>query len=98
MRLLRHELLPIGTTWNTSPDGQLMLGTTKLNGRNDLPDAVRDLTGAAVTLFQGDTRIATNIKSPDGSRAVGTKLAAGPARDAVLRDGHTLPWPRDDPR
>ncbi|HTI83165.1 MAG TPA: cache domain-containing protein [Acetobacteraceae bacterium] len=91
--LLKHELAPLGASWNATADGQLVLGTTKLNDRNDLVDAVRDVTGAAVTIFRGDTRIATNVKNPDGSRGIGTKLAAGPARDAVLRDGRMYQGP-----
>src|SRR5690349_19344903 len=82
MAMLRHELAPLGSAWSTSPDGQLLLGTTKLNGRVDLVDAVKDVTGASVTIFMGDTRIATNIKNPDGSRGIGTRLAAGAAHDA----------------
>ena len=89
MAMLKHELAPLGVTWSTMTDGQLVLGTTKLSGRNDLVDAVRDISGAAATIFQGDTRIATNVKNPDGSRGIGTKLAAGAAHDAVLRDGHS---------
>jgi methyl-accepting chemotaxis protein len=88
MAMLKLELAPLGAVWNKTADGQLMLGTTKLNDRNDLVDAVRDVSGAAVTIFLGDTRIATNVKNLEGSRATGTKLAAGAARDSVLRDGH----------
>ncbi len=87
MAMLRHELAPLGTNWSTTADGQLALGTTTVNGRNDLVDDVRDVSGGAATIFQGDTRIATNVKNPDGSRGIGTKLAAGAAHDAVLRDG-----------
>jgi methyl-accepting chemotaxis protein len=71
----------------------LLLGATELNGRNDLVDTVRDLSGAAATIFLEDTRIATNVKSLDGSRGIGTKLAPGPAHDAVLRDGRTYQGP-----
>ena len=81
--------MPFGTTWTIAPDGQLQVGTTGLNGRNDLVDAVSQVTGAAATIFQGDTRIATNVKNQDGSRGIGTKLAPGPAYDTVLRDGQT---------
>ena len=91
--MLKHELAPLGTSWSATADGQLVLGTTKLNDRNDLVDDVRDLTGAAVTIFRGDTRIATNVRNPDGSRGIGTKLAAGPAHDAVLRDGRKYQGP-----
>jgi methyl-accepting chemotaxis protein len=66
-----------------------LLGTTKLNGRNDMVDAVKDVTGAAATIFLGDIRIATNVTNPDGTRGIGTKLAAGVVHDTVLRDGRT---------
>jgi methyl-accepting chemotaxis protein len=89
MAMLRHELAPLGSTWSTTPDGQFLLGTTKLNGRNDLVDAIKDVTGAFATIFLGDTRIATNVKNPDGSRGIGTKLAPGAAYDAVVRDGRS---------
>jgi len=80
MAMLRHELAPLGAAWSTTADGRLAFGATTLNGRNDLVDAVRDATGAAVTIFLGDTRVATNVKNPDGSRGVGTRLAAGAPR------------------
>jgi methyl-accepting chemotaxis protein len=89
MSLLRLQLSPLGSQWTATADGKLLLGSTPLNGRNDIVDAVRDVTGAVATVFLGDTRIATNVKNPDGSRGVGTRLATGPARDAVLRDGRT---------
>ena len=52
-------------------------------------DAVRDIAGGTATIFRGDLRVSTNVSRPDGSRAVGTKLAAGPAYDTVLKDGRT---------
>ncbi|HLJ06341.1 MAG TPA: cache domain-containing protein [Acetobacteraceae bacterium] len=88
MAMLRHEVAPLGNTWKATSDGALLLGTAKLNGRNDVVDAVKDVSGASATIFLGDTRIATNVRNADGSRGVGTKLAAGPARDSVIRDGH----------
>jgi two-component system NtrC family sensor kinase len=39
-----------------------------------------------VTLFQGDVRIATNVRLPDGDRAIGTRVSA-PVHDAVLDRG-----------
>ncbi|MBK8209338.1 MAG: cache domain-containing protein [Rhodospirillales bacterium] len=39
--------------------------------------------------FLGDKRIATTIRNPDGSRAIGTSLARGPAYDAIFRDGQS---------
>jgi methyl-accepting chemotaxis protein len=88
MAMLKHELAPFGATWSTTADAHLVLGSTALNDRNSLVDTVKDVTGAAATIFLGDTRIATNVKKPDGSRGIGTKLARGPVYDAVLHDGH----------
>jgi methyl-accepting chemotaxis protein len=90
MALLKHELAQFGTVWSTTPDGRLALGTTILNGRNDLVDTVKDISGSAATIFLGDTRITTNVKNPDGSRGLGTRLAAGMAHDEVLQGGHSF--------
>ncbi|HEY1931206.1 MAG TPA: cache domain-containing protein [Acetobacteraceae bacterium] len=90
MQMLLHELARFGTQWSVAADGTLLLGTTPLNRRDDVVDAVRDVTGAYATIFRGDTRIATNVKDRDGHRALGTKLAPGPAYDAVLRDGRSF--------
>ena len=68
-------------------DGKLLAGGVALNGRFDLVDHVRDMVGGVATVFMGDVRIATNVKKDDGSRAVGTKLAPGPAYDAVFKLG-----------
>ena len=93
LAVLRQTLLhaagvPAGVQPVWSADGgMLKLGETVLNGRNDIVDDVRSAMGAVATLFQGDIRVATNVTNPDGSRAVGTKLAAGPVREAVLGRG-----------
>jgi methyl-accepting chemotaxis protein len=68
-------------------DDALYVGDTKLNGDDATVDRIKELVGGSATIFLGDTRIATNVKKDDGSRAVGTPLAAGPARDAVLTAG-----------
>jgi PAS domain S-box-containing protein len=65
-------------------NGKLMAGSTVLNGDSDFVDRVSELVGGAVTIFQGDTRIATNVRLPDGSRAVGTKLG-GAAYERVFK-------------
>jgi methyl-accepting chemotaxis protein len=88
--LLKLQLAPLGAQWSIGTNGNLMLGTTPLNGRNDIVDTVKSVTGAAATIFQGDTRIATNVANPDGSRGIGTKLARGPVYDTVLRDGRSF--------
>jgi methyl-accepting chemotaxis protein len=42
-----------------------------------------------VTVFAGDRRVTTNVRKADGSRVLGTRLAAGPVYDRVLKDGKT---------
>ena len=90
MALLKLQLSPLGTQWTADGAGRLLLGTAPLNGRNDIVDAVKGVTGAAATIFLGDTRIATNVTNPDGSRGVGTKLAAGLVHDTVLGRGESF--------
>jgi methyl-accepting chemotaxis protein len=67
--------------------GKLKRGDVVLNENYDIVDNIKQVTGGAATLFQGDTRVATNVMKPDGSRAISTKLAAGPAYDAVMKQG-----------
>ncbi len=67
-------------------DGQLFAGEYKINGNFEVVDKVQELVGGTATIFMGDTRVATNVKKPDGSRAVGTQLAKGAAYDSVFRD------------
>jgi methyl-accepting chemotaxis protein len=69
--------------------GMLMAGNTVLNGDQAFVDRISALVGGNATVFQGDTRIATNIRLPDGSRATGTKLV-GPAQRAVFTRGENF--------
>jgi methyl-accepting chemotaxis protein len=50
-------------------------------------DAVKEATGAVSTIFEGDRRIATSVQDASGKRAVGTALATGAPRDAVIGGG-----------
>ncbi len=84
LALLHQRLEPLGTAWSADARG-LLLGGTPLAGRNDITDGVKSVTGAVATIFQGESRIATSVRKPDGSRAVGTQLVPGPAFDAVVR-------------
>ena len=60
-------------------DGKyLYAGYQPLNDFNAPVDRIKELVGGTATIFMGDTRVATNVKKPDGSRAIGTKLAPGP--------------------
>ncbi len=90
LALLEAYLDPLGTVWSRDSKGTLLLGTHPLDGRNDIPDRLTATDSAAVaTIFAGDTRVATSVKKPDGSRALGTKLARGPIYDAVMGNAQT---------
>ncbi|MGB9791975.1 MAG: methyl-accepting chemotaxis protein [Thermacetogeniaceae bacterium] len=66
-------------------DGKLYKGDTLMNGNFEIVDKIGSLTGDTVTIFQGDTRVATNVLK-DGKRAVGTKVDPAVA-EVVLRRG-----------
>jgi len=69
-------------------DGQIVIGDVVLNDNVAPVDTIRDLVGGTATVFQGDTRVTTNVMKPDGSgRAVGTKLARNAAFEAVFDKG-----------
>ncbi len=67
-------------------DGKLFKGNVQMNDNFSLVDTVGELTSDTVTVFQGDTRIATNVKDASGKRAVGTR-AADNVVEAVLKKG-----------
>ena len=66
---------------------KLYFGDHLINGDFTAVDKVRSVAGGTATVFLGDLRVSTNVTKPDGERAVGTTLAAGPVRDAVLGKG-----------
>jgi len=68
-------------------DGKLKIGSRVMNADEKGVDAISSAFGGVATIFLSDTRISTNVKKADGSRALGTKLAAGPVYDAVLGAG-----------
>jgi methyl-accepting chemotaxis protein len=79
---LRNELYGYG---NPRREGdRLYFGNRLVNGNNEIVDRIQAQFGGTATIFLGDLRVATNILQQDGSRAVGTKLAPGPAYDSVL--------------
>ena len=67
-------------------DGNLCIGDYQINNNFEIPDKLQDLSGGVATIFMGDTRVSTNIKKPDGQRAIGTKLQ-GVAYDAIFSGG-----------
>ncbi|MGV8057685.1 MAG: methyl-accepting chemotaxis protein [Smithellaceae bacterium] len=71
--------------WSLRGD-KLFKGETEMNDNFDMIDKIGELTGDSVTIFQRDTRIATNVKNLSGARATGTK-AADNIIDTVLTKG-----------
>ena len=73
-----------------------LYGGIVLNGTAAMVDRVWELlyrnethdgrSIGTVTIFQGDVRIATNVRMPDGERAIGTRVSA-PVHEAVLGRG-----------
>ncbi len=69
-------------------DGKMTVGDNYVvNDNFEVVDRVKELVGGTATIFQGDMRVSTNVKKPDGSRAVGTPLAKNPAYDAIFGQG-----------
>jgi len=68
-------------------DGKLYAGTTVLNDNFAPVDTIARIGGGVASVLMGDTRVATTVKKPDGSRAVGTTLGAGAVYDSVIRNG-----------
>jgi methyl-accepting chemotaxis protein len=71
--------------WSLRGD-KLFKGETQMNDNFVMIDKIGELTGDSVTIFQRDTRIATNVKNLSGARATGTK-AADNIIDTVLKKG-----------
>jgi methyl-accepting chemotaxis protein len=70
-------------------NGRLYSGLKPLDEHEDIVDKVVAAGGGAATIFVGDKRAMTTVRKPDGSRAIGTTLAQGPAYDTVLREGRS---------
>jgi len=84
LAVLQAELLHRGTDWRLSDDQKLTLAGQPAEELATVVDDVGRITQGVVTIFAGDTRVATTVKRPDGLPATGTKLAPGPAYDAVV--------------
>ncbi|ADI27620.1 methyl-accepting chemotaxis protein [Geobacillus sp. C56-T3] len=69
-------------------DGALYKGSEKINGNNQLVDEIGNLTGGTATIFQNETRVATNI-IVNHRRAVGT-TAPPEVVEQVLKKGNTF--------
>ncbi len=83
--MLRSALLALGPPRRDAD--MLYFGNQCLNGDSNIVDQVKSVFGGTATIFLGDERVATNVQTAFGSRALGTKLAPGPAYDRVLGQG-----------
>ena len=90
MALLKAELAPLGSEWSLDEAGHLRLGNVPMASQNDLVDRAANSIGGLTTIWEGDVRIATNLRKPDGTRALGTKLADPVVRATVLEHGQVF--------
>lgn len=74
--------------FSSDSEGNLYKGDYLLNNDTAFIDIIHSNTDYYVTLFAGDTRIATNFLDENGKRAIGTK-ASDKVIDEVLRNGNT---------
>jgi methyl-accepting chemotaxis protein len=70
--------------WNIKANA-LYKGETKINNNYQIVDEIGKLTGDTATIFQGDSRICTNVMN-NGERVIGTK-ASDQTQQAVLKEG-----------
>jgi methyl-accepting chemotaxis protein len=64
---------------------KLYKGTTLINDNYEVVDKIGEDTGDTVTIFQNDTRVATNVIQK-GNRAIGTKVSEE-VSNVVLKNG-----------
>ena len=70
-------------------DGKIYKGKTLMNNNFTVIDQIGNLTADTVTIFQGDTRVATNVKKSSGDRAIGTQAAEN-VIETTLRKGEVF--------
>jgi methyl-accepting chemotaxis protein len=61
--------------WNVR-DGKLYKGDILINENFAIVDSIKEIINGEVTIFLGDTRIATTITDEKGKRQIGTKASA----------------------
>ena len=74
--------------WNLR-DGILYKGDEQIDGNNAVVDDLSAVCDGKVTIFRGDTRVATTVTNDAGQRSVGTK-ASQAVIDAVLTRGENF--------
>jgi len=62
-------------------NGILFKGEQQIDGINEIADYLSNICNGKVTIFNGDTRVATTVKDSAGNRQVGTK-----ASEAVINN------------
>lgn len=56
-------------------NGELYKGDVRMNKNFAIVDEIGELSGGnVITIFAGDTRVATSVETEDGQRAIGTKI------------------------
>jgi len=85
---LRESLYKYGAPYREGDC--LYFGNFRVNGDHEIVDQIKKRFDCYATIFLKDIRIATNILLEDGSRALNTPLAPGPAYDAVLLHGKSF--------
>lgn len=67
-------------------NGILFKGEQQIDGVNEIADFLSNICNGKVTIFNGDTRVATTVKDSAGNRQVGTK-ASEAVIDIVITQG-----------
>ena len=74
--------------WKIS-DEKLYKGDMKISDNNQIVDSIKNESGVnIISIFLGDTRVATNAVDESGNRAIGTK-ASNEIVELVLKQGKT---------
>ena len=68
-------------------NGILFKGDMQMDGADGIVDSLSQICNGKVTIFNGDTRVATTVKNAEGKRAVGTK-ASDAIIDKVITQGN----------
>ena len=67
-------------------NGILFKGEQQIDGVNEIADFLSNICNGKVTIFNGDTRVATTVKDSAGNRQVGTKASEN-VIDNVIKQG-----------
>ena len=90
LAMVRSEFAHHGKIWGLTGEGQLMLDGAPIADLQETVARIGRVTQGLVTLFADDKRVATTLLGKDGKPAIGTALAAGPVRDAVIGRGESF--------